>query len=177
MLTALLTGQRCQTLHSLTVPETTVTDHCVIFRISKLLKQSRPNFHLNVLKLKAYAPDRRLCIVTVLKEYLKRTQELRKSDSLFISYVKPYNSVSRETISRWVKTVMELSGINTNIFTAHSTRAAATSCAKSMHVPLTTIMKTAGWSNSSTFSKYYDKTQEETRDFGETIQSRMLHKN
>ena len=172
MLIALLTGQRCQTIHALTVPNTTVTDNYVKFRISTLLKQSRKNYHLSELKIKAYAPDRRMCIVTVLKEYLKRTVSLRQSDKLMISYVKPYNAVSRETISRWVKTVMDLSGVDTSVFTAHSTRAAATTGAKAMHVPLATIMKTAGWTNSATFSRYYDKTVPGTKDFAETLQNK-----
>ena len=68
MLIALLTGQRCQTIHALTLSNTTLTDNFVKFRISTLLKQSRPNYHLQELKIKAFAPDRRMCIVRVLKE-------------------------------------------------------------------------------------------------------------
>ena len=49
------------------------------------------------------------------------------------------------------------SGINTKIFGAHSTRAAATSKAKQLSVPIADIMKKAGWSRKSTFAKFYDK--------------------
>ena len=174
MLIALLTGQRCQTMHALTVANTTVTDSCVKFRVNSLLKQSRLNYHLHELKIKAYAPDRRRCIVTVIREYLKRTENIRTSDNLLISYVKPFKAVSRDTISRWVKTVLGLSGVDTTIFTAHSTRAAATTSAKGLHVPLNTIMRTAGWSNSNTFAKYYDKTEVPTKDFAEEIQNKAM---
>ena len=174
MLIALLTGQRCQTIHALTVSGTTVTDNYVKFRIKSLLKQSRPNYHLHELQIKGYAPDRRMCIISVLKEYLKRTVALRPpdSDNLLISYVKPFKAVSRDTISRWVKTILGLSGVDTSIFSAHSTRAASTTDAKGMHVPLSTIMRTAGWSTTSTFSKYYDKTGTKSKDFAESLQNR-----
>ena len=176
MLIALLTGQRCQTIHALTLSNTTLTDNFVKFRISTLLKQSRPNYHLQELKIKAFAPDRRMCIVRVLKEYIKRTASIRKSDNLLISYVKPYNAVSKDTISRWVKTVLDLSGVDTSIFSAHSTRSAATTGAKGMHVPLLTIMRTAGWSNANTFSRYYDKSGPDQKDFAETIQNKAFKK-
>ena len=62
--------------------------------------------------------------------------------------------------------------MDTSIFSAHSTRAASTTDAKGMHVPLSTIMRTAGWSTTSTFSKYYDKTGTKSKDFAESLQNR-----
>lgn len=48
-------------------------------------------------------------------------------------------------------------GVNTEVYGAHSVRSASTSKAKSMSVPITDIMKKAGWSNKSTFARFYDK--------------------
>ena len=49
-------------------------------------------------------------------------------------------------------------GINMDIFSPHSVRSASTSLAKrSMKVPLTTILKTAGWTRANTFTRYCDK--------------------
>ena len=42
----------------------------------------------------------------------------------------------------------------------HSTRAAATSKAKTASVPIQEILKTAGWSSSRCFDKFYDKPVE-----------------
>ena len=44
------------------------------------------------------------------------------------------------------------------MFKPHSTRSASTSKAVVKGVPLADIIKTAGWSNAETFSKYYNKT-------------------
>ena len=72
----------------------------------------RPGYNEAFLELFSYPPDRRLCVIFVLKEYLSRTEKLcGNCKNLFISYVKPFGPVSRETISRWLKTVMSSSGI------------------------------------------------------------------
>lgn len=110
------------------------------------------------LTFKAYAPDRRLCVYTYLKEYLARTEKLRGQETqLLISFQKPYKGVATDTIGRWAKTVLSQAGINTAIFSAHSTRAASVSAAKKKGVPLDIMMSTAGWSNAGTFKAYYDK--------------------
>jgi hypothetical protein len=51
--------------------------------------------------------------MTLLKEYLKQTHELRANTrQLFISYIKPYKAVSTSTISRWIKVVLQRAGID-----------------------------------------------------------------
>ena len=78
----------------------------------------------------AFTPDIRFCIYDCLNEYKKGTDPLRSDDGqLFICYVKPYKKVSRETIRRWLKHVMLLSGIHISLFKPHSTQAAPTSAA------------------------------------------------
>jgi len=65
----------------------------------------------------------------ISNEYLTRTKfarETRSCSQLLLSYVKPFGLVSRDTISRWVKFVLQSSGINVNIFKPHSTRSAST---------------------------------------------------
>ena len=54
--------------------------------------------------------------------------------------------------------MLQLTGVNTARFTAGSTRPAAASKAKAMAVPIACIMAKAGWTNESTFAKYYDKS-------------------
>ena len=98
-----------------------------------------------------------LCPVLYIKEYLKRTKLKRQSDQFFVKCAKPYNGVSRDTIRRWTKQVLKLSGVDTVRFKAHSTRAAATSLADFRHVPMDTILKFAGWKSYSTFARYYKR--------------------
>jgi site-specific recombinase XerD len=91
-------------------------------------------------------------VLEYLKEYIKRTTVLRGEQSkLFVSFVKPHKAVTKDTIARWVKSILQQSGIDTDKFTCHSTRAASTSCVKAAGLNLKQIMQSAGWSNSSTF--------------------------
>ena len=91
------------------------------------------------------------------KKYLELTKPLRQSDSLFVSVRKPYKAVSAETVGRWLKSVLSEAGINTEIFKAHSTRAASVSKAFSKGVDIEFIKRTAGWTpNSRVFATFYN---------------------
>ena len=155
----LLSGQRGQTITLIDIRNITLGKSHVKIRFGDILKTTRPGFQQREIKLKAYAPDRRLCINTVLSEYIRRRNSISPQNcyQLFISFQRPYAAVSSATIGRWVKEVMQKSGLDTSIFTPHSLRAASTSAAARKNVPLDTILNTAGWSNESTFRKYYDK--------------------
>ena len=119
-----------------------------VFHITELLKHSRPGVHLKPIELKHCTQDKHLCVVTALEVYIHRTAHLRNNNSfLFISYLKPYNRVSYNTISRWIKNVLCLSGINTDIFKAHSTRSAATCAVFIAGIPIVDILKTDGWTS------------------------------
>ena len=97
----------------------------VIIPIKDFLKQSNVRNNKIKLKLRMFKEEPSLCVVRCLKSYLRRTKDLRSSDNLLISYLKPHKAVSKQTISRWIKKVMFEAGIDTNVFKSHSTRAAA----------------------------------------------------
>ena len=65
--------------------------------------------------------------------------------------------MSRDTISLWVKFVLQSSGINVNIFKPHSTRSASTFKAELSNAPLADILDRAGWKSESTFANFCDK--------------------
>lgn len=157
-LLGLLTGQRVQTLHLLHVNNIIFTDNYVKIHIEELLKQTRPGVHLPELVLEQFSKDKSLCIVTYLSAYLEKTKTIRQNEEkLFISFTKPFKRVTKDTLSRWIKSVLLSAGIDTNFFKAHSIRSAsASSAAKS--VPIATIMKTAGWSSECVFRKFYQKS-------------------
>ena len=157
MLMLLATGQRSQSMMHCCIKNMTAKHSRVYFHMRQLLKTSRSGARVDKLIVCAYPVDRRLCPVLYIKEYLKRTKLLRQSDQFFVQCAKPYKGVSRDTIRRWTKQVLKLSGVDTVRFKAHSTRAAATSLADSRHVPMDTILKFAGWKSSSTFARYYKR--------------------
>ena len=95
MLMAFLSGQRRQTLRTLSIDYMQISSDKCVFFINSLLKTSRPGKHLACIEFQAYAPDASLCIVKHLQQYLKHTDILRGDvKQLFISYSKPHKAVS-----------------------------------------------------------------------------------
>lgn len=84
MLTALLTGQRTQTVHLLSIQNMTVTAEFYKFRIGYIVKQTGLANHLSEIELPAYPHDKRLCIVGILNDYLSKTKE-GKQLNLFLA--------------------------------------------------------------------------------------------
>ena len=91
---------------------------------------------------------------------------------LFISLIKPYKQVTSSTIARWIKSILAKSGIDTNIFKAHSVRGASTSAAADAGVTTNDILNAADWSNDSVFQKFYYRPQKNT-SFGQTVLSKL----
>lgn len=167
MLMALTNAARIDTVNKLSVTNVLKLKSEFVVNIDGLLKQSRPGSLCSNLSFKAFPPDRRLCIYFALKEYLARTKHLRSENvtKLLISYVKPHQAVTKDTVARWVKTVMIRSGIDVKVFGPHSVRTAATSKASEKCVPIQEILRVAGWSNAGTFAKFYKKPiQAETHE-------------
>lgn len=146
MLIALVSDQRGQSVHMLDTACMKVTESSYEFSLPEHVKQSRPSFKMPSVILKAYPETK-----------------------LFISFVKPHKRVSRDTISRWIRTTMERAGIDISMFKPHSTRMAATSKAKGASVPIQEILRTAGWSSSGTFDRFYDKPLTEESTFASAV--------
>ena len=89
-----------------------------------------------------------LCVIRCLKQYLLITNPLRcvKTTQLLTSYIRPHNSVPVDTVSRWLKELPRLSGIDTSIITGYSTRPASASKGKQV-----------GWNNKTTVETFYNK--------------------
>ena len=155
MLLALPTGQRCQTLASLDTQTMTKTAEQFVFRLTDHMKQNRPGHVFSTVHVRRYH-QAELCVYQTLEHYLARTSTLRSSSKLFVSVVKPHGGVTTSSVSRWIKTLLSLSGIDTTKFQAHSTRVAVASKA-SASLPTDVILKHVGWASDCVFRKYYDK--------------------
>lgn len=83
-LIALTTAQRVQTLVSLKINQMADYGEYVVFTIDELQKTSRPGHDIQQWKISSF-PDKSCCVLHTLKEYLKITQEKRKSNKLFLS--------------------------------------------------------------------------------------------
>ena len=171
MLLALLSGQRCQTLHLLSLEGMTLEAQQCKFKISEPIKSTKPGPKALKVQFKAYSTDLHLCVVHHFRVYLERTKPVRGDcKQLLLSFQKPYQAVSKDTVSKWLKLVLKQAGIDVSMFKAHSTRAASTSAAAASNIPLSIIMASAGWSNADTFSKFYDKpVMENEQIFGDAL--------
>ena len=97
MLTALVSAQRGQSLHMLDIRFMKEGETQFDFLLPEHIKQSRPRYKPPSVMLKAYPTDKTLCVVSHMKEYLRRTKPLRgDSTKLFISFMKPHKHISRK---------------------------------------------------------------------------------
>lgn len=159
-LLALLTAHRVQTLSKINIKNIEMFPTKVNIKIPDFLKTTRKGSLQPILVLPFFEERPEICPGKTLLAYLEKSRPLRGHiDSLFISVRKPYKAVGSQTLSRWIKDTLRDSGIDVNIFSAHSTRHAATSAAHGLGVNLDQIRRTAGWSGSSdTFYRFYNRT-------------------
>ena len=156
-LLALVSAQRSQSIHLLDMDNMPREEDKFSFTLCGNFKQSRIGHETLEIILPAYQADIRLCIVRTLGIYLDRTAPLRKSSKLFISTIQPFQPVSKDTISRWIRLALQMAGIDVGVYKAHSTRAAATSAAQRKGVNVKDILKVAGWAREATFARFYSK--------------------
>lgn len=130
------------------------------FLLAEHIKQRRPSYKVPPVVLKSFPAYSLLCVDTYLREYLKPTKPLRGSETkLLISCIKPYKLVSKETVSRWIPSVMEAAGIDNKAFRPHSTRAEGTLKGKALCVAIHDILHHAGWSSSRCFDLFFTINQ------------------
>ena len=82
LMTLVSGGQRAQNIHSIRVSDTKILDNEVVIPIISLIKQSEPAKHISPLSFQIYNKDQKLCVVSHLTEYLKRTKSYRGTDKL-----------------------------------------------------------------------------------------------
>lgn len=172
VLLALCTGHRAQTLSLVKVNNINKTPSGIKIVISDLIKTSAPGREQPILYLPYFTENIGICPATTLNDYLSLTKELRSAESeyLLLTIKRPHRVATAQSISRWVKQMLAESGVDVSIFSAHSTRHASTSAARSAGVSLDTIRKTAGWTKSSdTFAKFYQRPVIDEGSFARSI--------
>lgn len=151
----LITAQRVQTLHTFKLSSMKIDSAGCTIKIVDKLKHTRQGKHQDDLQLFKF-PNEKLCVMNCLHEYIARTKYLRRGeDLLFLCYGKTHTPASKDTLARWLKDILQDAGITD--FTAHSFRSASSSAMAEAGVSVQDIMKTAGWTNASTFHKFYYK--------------------
>ena len=175
----LSTGQRCQSIHGLKTKDIKFSDGKMTVCYSSLLKQSKPNYHLKPSVVSQFEVQN-LCPVRHVKCYIEKTEKLRSNDDkLFITSIKPYTHISKDTFARWIKVSLENAGIKE--FGPHSVRSASTSAAVD-RIDVDKVLEAGGWSNVHTFAKFYrrEKCSNATctsATFSQTVLDSFMQKN
>ena len=97
----------------------------------------------------AFTEDPSLCPLLCLQQYEETTKELRPKDGsqqLRIATVAPHKPVVSSTIARWLKEVVNASGVDVSIFQAHSTRGL-------QHLQLLVLRPRPSWNRQDGHSK------------------------
>ena len=95
----------------------------VIFYISKVIRNATRLFHSQPIEPNAFIQE--------------------STEKIIISYLK-HNIVTTQTVSIYVKQTLKAAGINTSLFTAHSTRHSSSSKKFMKGLPLTDIVGKKG---------------------------------
>ena len=160
VLLLLSTGQRLQTITNIELCNIISTPDGINIKIPKRLKTSGINKTQPNITLPYFKEKPNLCVAQTIKTYINKTASLRgpQSNHLIITFKAPYKNASSQTLSRWVKTTLKKCGIDTTVFTAYSTRHAATSAAARKGASIDTIRCSAGWSSrSNMFALFYHR--------------------
>ena len=168
-LIALTASDRAQTIHCIDIDHMHFGSKGLECHIPALLKHSRRGRPARtVLCVEWDAPELDVC--NYVQIYLRKTFKFRlkavrlgkkKPTQLFLSH-RTGKPVERASISRWIREVLGLSGIDITTFSAHSTRSASASAAARCGASPQQIMKQGDWSNLGTYQRFYDRVPDDT---------------
>jgi len=161
MLMALTGAMRQSELHLLQTDQMLDKGNMIEFHIGGLTKTRKAGQGPIVVSFASYPSDRKLDVVASIRAYVARTHHHRGVQTqLLLSFVKPHGPIVACSIAKWLRTVMEMAGIDVEKYKAHSTRSAATSKAKQKGLTAHEIMTRANWLRENTFLRYYCRESE-----------------
>jgi len=161
-LMALSNADRCSDLAALDRDYMRWTPTGVHFTVVQLTK-TRSSGPPRTVYYSALPNDRDICPVTNLRQYIEMTASYVSTMApkpVFITSKKPFRRARPATLGHWIKDTLKLAGVDTERYTAHSTRSASTSQARRKGVLMSDILKVANWTSRSTFERYYHKPSE-----------------
>ena len=168
-LVALTSSDRAQSIHALRVDYAQFSDEGLVFVIPSRLKHTRKSSPPSkIVCVKWDAPelnveDYVLFYMQKTLKYRLKSWNLNKEDSkqLFLSH-RTGRPVQRASISRWIREVMHLSGIDISAFAPHSSRSASISEATRRGASPQQILSQGNWTNLGTYQRFYNREIHDT---------------
>ena len=91
ILLILTTGQRCQAIKAMNITNMEINSNYVKIRVGEILKQTKPQHHLEVIYIEAFNQNSSICVVKALQYYIQKTKNIHKDFNLFIITQKPHS--------------------------------------------------------------------------------------
>lgn len=149
MLLALTRPSRSADLSQLSLSGKHFKPDGVSFIPSSLVKQSQQG------KRPSFPHEPGLYPVVTLKDYEERTTHVRRAElKPLLALIKWFEAVTSSTIARWLKSLLELAGVDTSIFNAHSVHGASSTTAANLGITTNDIPKAADWNLSQSFKNF-----------------------
>ena len=170
MLSALTTVSRALELTHLDIRYMINYSLFYFFTLTKPTSAMKPGDSHPKIIFKGFENHKNLFVCKALEDYLQKTASLKYGEAnLLTTPIKPHKKVAVSAVSRWLKCILQLSDINMDIFKAHSTRSVSTSKEFLKAAFIKEIMKTACWSNESTFQTCFNRKVVEANSFQSTV--------
>ena len=168
-LVALTSSDRAQSIHALRVDYAQFTNEGLVFVIPSRLKHTRRNSPPSkIVCVKWDAPE--LNVEDYVLFYMQKTFKYRlkswnknkeESKQLFLSH-RTGRPVQRASISRWIREVMHMAGIDISSFAPHSCRGASISEATRRGASPQQILTQGNWTNLGTYQRFYNREIHDT---------------
>ena len=179
---ALASAARVSEIHALSTNITCLRQEVAGIRLCPNMKFLAKNQKLEKAWSPWFIPDFRgcsrnakdlvLCPCRCLREYLKRTHNLREDiEALFVTYQEGYTKpASKNSIARWILSTIKYAYADSGLpypleCGAHDTRRLATSWTLFNGATLKDIIQAAHWSSDTTFASVYLKDVSQEGNF------------
>ena len=149
----LATGQMVQTAHALKRQDIVFNEEVCRVTVSEDVKHSKRYAKKQAFRFRRFNKEE-MCLYTHLEQYLRITPTTE--EFLFFSFGGKKTRATKGTLARYVKQVLTEAGVPQR-FGPHSVRSASTSAALRAGVQVDTVLKQAGWSRHSTFTRFYNR--------------------
>ena len=167
---ALASASRSSEIHKLGIGNMSFCSEKNVFTLSKLTKsrqvgQNAVGIEFDKFEGNENIGNENIDNVACTTAYLEKTKDLRGDETqFFLSYIKPHKALKSCTIANWLKSLMEMAGIDISIFKPHSTRGASTSKANKYSPSIDQIISKGNWKSCKTFQKFYNRPVNAEKD-------------
>ena len=111
-------GHRGQIIIALSLDGFEISNTKATFDLKTIIKSNYTGDPVSTVHLNGFPNEKRLGVVLAIRT---KTKEVRQTNQLLISFIKPHKAISRDTLARWTMAILKEVGIDTNKYVSHST--------------------------------------------------------